>query len=140
MDKDVLVSDNGFAKTTFDKINDNNLKYITLDNLEDLREERYRYLHFCVPYDDKFFYRLSQCIDMADKIQVVILHQPAERDTMIKFQRRTKMPIIYVPHGEDDDTWYWSMIGELSDALFAPFKKIMGDAGVKEEHKVMLGL
>ncbi len=77
---------------------------------------------------------------MVDKIQVVIIHQPAEYDSMIEFQRRVKMPIIYVPHEKDDTIWHWSMIGTFSDALFTPFKRILTNVGIKEEHHTMLGL
>lgn len=137
---DILVSDNGFGKSTYDQIKYEGLKYTNLNNLEDLQEEWYRFIHFCVPYDERFFYRLRQCIDMADRVKVIIIHEPVEYDSLIKFQRRTKMPIIYVPHGVDETIWYWSMIGEFSDALFVPFTKILDNAGIKEEHHVMIGL
>jgi hypothetical protein len=144
---DILVSDNGFGELTYKQLQQKGLKYTNLENLEDLKDERYRYLHYCAPFEERFFYWLRQCIDIADRVQAVIIHEPVEYDNLIKFQRRTQMPIIYMPHGTPDTVqaggplvWYWSMIGEFSDALIVPFKRILEEAGIREEHKVLVGL
>jgi hypothetical protein len=134
--KDILISDGNFGKTIYDQIKYKNLEYINLDRMEDIKEEQYRFLHFCVTYSDKFFYILEQYVK---KFKVIIIHKPVEYDPLIKFQRSTKIPIIYVPYN-NSKTWYWSMIGEFSDALFMPFKKILYDVGIKEEHHVLIGL
>ena len=137
---DILVSDNGFGKLTYEKIKNNDLIYLTLDELEDMQEQRYRFFHFCVHFDDKFFYRLRQCIDMADKIQAIILHQPAEYESMIDFQRTINVPIIYIPHSVNDDIWHWSMIGVFSDNLIDQFRKIFNNTKINEKPHKLLGL
>ena len=116
---------------------------IQIDNFSDLeylKGQKYRYLHYHGDFNDHTFYKLDQCINMADKIKVIIIHKPIEYDGLIEFQRRTNIPIIYVPHNNDEKIWYWSMIGTISDGLFIPFIKILRDSGIEEEHHVMVGL
>ena len=144
---DIFISSNVLGNKVYEKIKYPSLKYAILDNLDYLKDESYRYLHIFTPYTDKLFYQLHQCVDITNKIECIIIHQPVEYEELIKFQRSTNIPIIYVPHDTPDTIiaggfiiWYWSMIGTLSDGLFIPFIKILDDVGIGEEHRQMIGL
>jgi len=144
---DIFISGNILGNKVYKKIKYPSLKYAVADNFNYLKDCNYRHLHIFTTYDDRFFYRLRQFVDISNKIECIIIHQPVEYEELIKFQRSTSIPIIYVPHDTPETTiaggrviWYWSMIGTLSDALFIPFVKILDDVGIGEEHRQMLGL
>ena len=143
---DIFLSGNALGNKVFEKIKYKGLKYSIVDNFNYLKDN-YRYLHIFTTYDDRFFYRLCRFINIVDKIECIIIHQPVEYEELIKFQRSTNIPIIYVPHDTPETMiaggriiWYWSMIGTLSDGLFMPFVKILDDVGIGEEHRQMIGL
>ena len=144
---DIFISGNILGDKVYEKIKYDDLKYTVLGNLNYLKDQNYRHLHIFATYTDNLFYQLRQCVYIANKIECIIIHQPVAYEELIKFQRSTNIPIIYVPHDTPDTMiaggrviWYWSIIGTITDGLFMPFVKILDDVGIGEEHRIMLGL
>ena len=87
---DIFISGNILGNKVYEKIKYPGLKYTILDNLNYLKDENYRFLHIFTTYTEKFFYQLRQYVDITNKIECIIIHQPVEYEDFIKFQRSTK--------------------------------------------------
>lgn len=143
---DLFVSGNVIGNNVYEIIKYNGLKYAMLDNLNYLNNHDFGFVHIFTKYTDTFFFELQKWLD-TNKVKCIVLHQPVEYDSLIKFQRETKIPTIYVPHDTPDTMqaggpiiWYWSMIGMFSDKLFGEFTNMLDRVGIGEEHRGMLGL